>query len=68
MLFSGEFSNLQSAGSGMCLALVFRRELHWSLRPREVAMVVFCLFCVLVLLAFLGLTGPDSFVRRNSRR
>jgi hypothetical protein len=68
MLFPGEFSNLQSAGSGMCLALVFRRELHWSLRPREVAMVVFFLFCVLVLLAFLGLTGPDSFVRRNSRR
>jgi hypothetical protein len=34
VLFSGEFSNLQSAGSGMCLALVFRRELHWSLRQR----------------------------------
>ncbi len=31
-------------------------------------MVVFFLFCILVLLAFLGLTGPDSFVRRNSRR
>ena len=28
MLFSGQFSNLRSAGSGMCLALVFRRDLH----------------------------------------
>jgi hypothetical protein len=31
-------------------------------------MVVFLLFCVLVPLAFLGLTGPDSLVRRNFRR
>ena len=30
--------------------------------------MAFLLFIVLVLLAFLGLTGPDSFVRRNSRR
>jgi hypothetical protein len=34
MLFPGEFNNLQSVGSGMCLALVFRRELDWSLRQR----------------------------------
>jgi hypothetical protein len=31
-------------------------------------MVAFLLFIVLVLLAFLVLTGPDSFVRRKSRR
>ena len=31
-------------------------------------MVAFLLFVALVLLAFLGLTGPDGFVRRNSRR
>jgi hypothetical protein len=31
-------------------------------------MVAFLLFIVLVLLAFLGLTGPEGFVRRKSRR
>jgi hypothetical protein len=43
-------------------------EFRGGLKRLEATMMAFLLFIVLVLLAFLGLTGPDSFVRWNRRR
>jgi hypothetical protein len=61
MLFSGEFSNLQSARSGMCLAPVFRRERHWSLRQRGGGDGGFLLVLHIGAAGVLGLDGTGQF-------